>query len=125
LTSGAASCLTSSFTTMFLAVVQKFTPTEEARREVADLEDDEDAALVAVGAKQALRTEKLRGVAANAESGGDLPVALAVPPSMAAGPVVERGVDAGPVVERGADGPLESIDCRQALAEEDSGPDFG
>jgi hypothetical protein len=38
--------------------MRKLTPTEEARREVADLEDDDDAALVTVGVEEALGIEK-------------------------------------------------------------------
>jgi hypothetical protein len=54
-------------------------------------------------------------LAASTESGDDLPVVPAVPPSVAADPVVERR----------ADGSLKSVDCRQALVGEDSEPDFG
>jgi hypothetical protein len=38
--------------------VRKLTPVEEARREVNDLEDNDDASLITVGAKEALGTEK-------------------------------------------------------------------
>jgi hypothetical protein len=60
-TTDTASYLTSSFTITCTAGVQKLTLAEEARHEVADLEDDDNAALVVVGAEEALGSAKSRG----------------------------------------------------------------
>jgi hypothetical protein len=99
---------------MFTTYVRKLTPAEEARREVANLEDDAEEALGTVDAEEALGAEKSRGASTWRPVRRATMTSQAVPPSMAAGPVIERR----------ADGPLKSVDCRHALVGEDSKPDF-